>query len=154
MTIELLDNTVRKQHDRNDSKSLSLRTSYWTNQGLQRTQHLSAWFDAPCDVHARPWSPRTAWTFEPIRAQIINRLKTDWEQIESHKLGWQRELIAHCYQPDWITSGLIKNLLQRILFLLKWIRSHWLTKFSRLPRTNQKHLAEPPELERKKNSSQ
>lgn len=42
LMIELLDNTATKQHDRNNSKSVSLRTSDGTTKGLQRTQHLSA----------------------------------------------------------------------------------------------------------------
>ena len=42
LMIELLDNTATKRHDRNNSKSVSLRTSDGTTKGLQRTQHLSA----------------------------------------------------------------------------------------------------------------
>ena len=42
LMIELLDNTATKRHDRNNSKSVSLRTSDRTTKGLQRTQHLSA----------------------------------------------------------------------------------------------------------------
>ena len=40
LLIELLDNTTRNNHDRDNSKSASLRTSDGTTQRLQRRQPL------------------------------------------------------------------------------------------------------------------